>query len=51
MLENCKFHDKLLDGMSVMEKFNGVSSDHWQNMILDILLWIIAVQLNDPEKR
>ncbi|XP_076097651.1 dual E2 ubiquitin-conjugating enzyme/E3 ubiquitin-protein ligase BIRC6-like isoform X3 [Mytilus galloprovincialis] len=50
MLENCKFHDKLLDGMSVTEKFNGVSSDHWQNMILDILLWISSVQLNDPEK-
>lgn len=52
MVDNQKFHDKLLDGASFTEKFvfNGVSADHWQNMIMDILLWITAVQMNDPNK-
>ena len=53
MLKTFKFHEKLLDGVSFTEKFVfcGVSADHWQNMILDILLWITAVQMNDPERR
>lgn len=38
-------------GMSDGYVFNGISADCYQNMALDILLWISGVQMNDPFKR
>lgn len=53
MIENLKFHERLMAavGMSDGYVFNGISADCYQNMALDILLWISGVQMNDPFKR
>ncbi|XP_062579414.1 baculoviral IAP repeat-containing protein 6-like [Saccostrea cucullata] len=53
MIENLKFHERLMSavGMSDGYVFSGISSDCYQNMALDILLWISGVQMNDPIRR
>lgn len=53
MIENLKFHERLMAavGMTDGYVFNGISADCYQNMALDILLWISGVQMNDPYKR
>lgn len=53
MVENLKFHERLMAavGMSDGYVFSGISSDCYQNMALDVLLWISGVQMNDPVKR
>ncbi|XP_022332916.2 dual E2 ubiquitin-conjugating enzyme/E3 ubiquitin-protein ligase BIRC6-like isoform X4 [Crassostrea virginica] len=53
MIENLKFHERLMAavGLSDGYVFNGISLDCYQNMALDILLWISGVQMNDPLKR
>nr|KAG5700865.1 hypothetical protein BaRGS_012272 [Batillaria attramentaria] len=52
MLENTGFHEKLLCVViSPPTDLQGMNAEHFQNLALDILLWIAAVQMNDPSKR
>ena len=52
MLETLTFHQRLLCGVtSPPIDLPGMNAEHFQNMALDILLWIGAVQVNDPNKR
>ncbi|XP_070181060.1 dual E2 ubiquitin-conjugating enzyme/E3 ubiquitin-protein ligase BIRC6-like isoform X3 [Littorina saxatilis] len=52
MLENMGFHERLLCAVtSPPADLQGMSAEHFQNLALDILLWIGAVQVNDPNKR
>lgn len=45
MIENLKFYERLMVvvGMSDGYVFNGISVDCYQNMVLDILFWILGV--------
>ncbi|KAK3094209.1 hypothetical protein FSP39_025467 [Pinctada imbricata] len=53
MIDFVKFHEHLLAAVSLEEGhiFNGVSSDHFQNMALDVLMWVAYIQMNDPNQR
>ena len=52
MLENVGFHERLLGGVvSPPMDLQSMNAEHFQNMALDILLWIGAIQVNDSKKR
>ncbi|OWF45700.1 baculoviral IAP repeat-containing protein 6-like isoform X2 [Mizuhopecten yessoensis] len=53
MIESTQFHGNLLSAVSLEDEFvfGGISSQQWQDMILDILMWITAIQNKDPEKK
>ncbi|KAL8592605.1 hypothetical protein ACOMHN_026535 [Nucella lapillus] len=52
MLDNVSFHEKLLVGVVCPPvELQGMNVEHFQNLALDVLLWIGAVQANDPMSR
>lgn len=54
MIHDSGFHKrliKLLVSSSAEAGFLGVSTEHMQNMAIDILMWALAMQMNDAEKR
>ena len=52
MLETVSFHERLLSGVTCPPTdLQGMNAEHFQNLALDILLWIGAIQANDPNKR
>ncbi|XP_069118544.1 baculoviral IAP repeat-containing protein 6-like isoform X2 [Argopecten irradians] len=53
MIESTEFHENLLSAVGSEDDFtfDGISKQHWQDMILDILMWITAIQSKDPEKK
>lgn len=49
MLESPSFHDKLLRAVTCPpSELQGMNAEHYQNLALDILLWIGSLQMNDP---
>lgn len=52
MLETTSFHQKLLQAVtSTPTDLQGMNAEYYQNLALDVLLWIGAMQMNDPNKR
>jgi hypothetical protein len=52
MLENVGFHERLLSGVVCPPMdLQGMNAEHFQNLALDILLWVTAIQINHSAKR
>ncbi|GAB1609836.1 baculoviral IAP repeat-containing protein 6-like isoform X2 [Argonauta hians] len=52
MIESADFHENLLSAVTHPNQNNiHTSEDHHENLALDILCWVTAVQMNDPSRK